>query len=159
MQKLEDSQMKLTTKFKFVVGRNQLLDLYLCINSLIPGLLDDIALCCLFRLPVKFHLTGRTFSRQWGGGGLSERNVHNGSGAGQNTEPHFSFPVVSSDGVDDINSPGNLSNGTSGTITPFPRGVWWQGGDERWRQEWRLKIRLKILMTRISPSSNSSADS
>ncbi|KAI3498091.1 hypothetical protein L1887_33833 [Cichorium endivia] len=65
VQKLGDSEVKLTPKFKLAAVRDHLLESDSCIDPLIPGLPDDIALSCLLRLPVKFHSAGRTVSRRW----------------------------------------------------------------------------------------------
>lgn len=71
VQKLGDSQMTLSPKFRLAAPMSSLLDssveseLALSGEPLIPGLPDDIALNCLLRLPVESHTPCRAVSRRW----------------------------------------------------------------------------------------------
>ncbi|KAL4586321.1 hypothetical protein LXL04_010957 [Taraxacum kok-saghyz] len=62
VQKTGDSPENLTPKFYL---EDDLLETDSCIDPLVPGLPDDIALICLLRLPVKFHSAGRSVCRRW----------------------------------------------------------------------------------------------
>ncbi|KAL7618909.1 hypothetical protein Lser_V15G04219 [Lactuca serriola] len=71
VQKLGDSQMTLSPKFKLASIQSRLLDplleseLNLQGDPLIPGLPDDIALTCLLRLPVTTHPATRAVCKRW----------------------------------------------------------------------------------------------
>ncbi|XP_071706491.1 F-box/kelch-repeat protein At1g30090-like [Rutidosis leptorrhynchoides] len=65
VQKLGDSEMKLTPRFKLASVKDGLLESESCFEPLIPGLPDDIGLSCLLRLPVEFHPGGRSVCRRW----------------------------------------------------------------------------------------------
>lgn len=71
VQKLGDSQMTLSPKFKLAASQSRLLDpfmeseLNLRGDPLIPGLPDDIALSCLLRLPVSSHSASKTVCKRW----------------------------------------------------------------------------------------------
>lgn len=71
VQKLGDSQMTLSPKFRLAATQSSLLDpsleleLSLRGEPLIPGLPDDIALSCLLRLPVESHTSCKAVSRRW----------------------------------------------------------------------------------------------
>ncbi|KVI00741.1 F-box/kelch-repeat protein At1g30090-like [Cynara cardunculus var. scolymus] len=71
VQKLGDSQMTLSPKFKLAAIQSRLLDpfveseLSLRGEPLVPGLPDDIALSCLLRLPVASHSATRAVCKRW----------------------------------------------------------------------------------------------
>lgn len=71
VQKLGDSQMTLSPKFKLAAIQSRLLDpfveseLSLRGEPLIPCLPDDIALSCLLRLPVASHSASRSVCKRW----------------------------------------------------------------------------------------------
>ncbi|XP_008812564.2 F-box/kelch-repeat protein At1g30090-like [Phoenix dactylifera] len=75
VQKLGDSQMKLSPKFRLAItpppssfpssSASSELESPQKLGPLIPGLPDDIALNCLLRLPVEAHSAGRLVCRRW----------------------------------------------------------------------------------------------
>ncbi|XP_071720075.1 F-box/kelch-repeat protein At1g30090 [Rutidosis leptorrhynchoides] len=71
IQKLGDSQLTVSPKFKLTANQSCLLDPFMESDSslngdpLIPGLPDDIALSCLLRLPVSSHLSSKSVCRRW----------------------------------------------------------------------------------------------
>uniref|UniRef100_A0A1D1XCU3 F-box/kelch-repeat protein At1g30090 n=1 Tax=Anthurium amnicola TaxID=1678845 RepID=A0A1D1XCU3_9ARAE len=70
VQKLGDSQLSLSPKFRFAMATNTppssepVLPMGL-LGELIPGLPDDVALNCLLRLPVESHPSCRSVCRRW----------------------------------------------------------------------------------------------
>lgn len=71
VQKLGDSQMTLSPKFRLAVMQSLLLDSSLELDlslrgePLIPGLPDDVAFSCLLRVPVKSHVRCRAVCKRW----------------------------------------------------------------------------------------------
>lgn len=71
VQRLGDSQMTLSPKFRLAAKQSDLLDpsfeleMWRKGEPLIPGLPDDVALNCLLRIPVDNHMNSRVVCKRW----------------------------------------------------------------------------------------------